>query len=340
MGRKDKQYSRTLKEQIYDRLTSMLHAGEGQSKKVLKATDSIDDKIFSYNTYHTYKKHCDYFADYIKQNHPECTTLKASKKYVVEWLQHRTASINIRGEPLSAWTIQTERQALSKLYGIKPDDPQFFTAPRRRRVDIKRSRGSVANDKHFSERNNSELVEFCKGTGCRRNILTRLTGKDLYTRVELIEELNTTKDVKRQSQINDALSLFPDKEYFLYHSKDKGGKCRFAPIIGEHTDEIVARMQATAPNERVWLHISKHADVHGYRGDYASALYKDYARPIKDIPYDRYHSGLKLFYQSEVYVCRKDEAGKKLDRLAMQKCTKALGHNRLDVIANNYIRGL
>ena len=45
-------------------------------------------------------------------------------------------------------------------------------------------------------------------------------------------------------------------------------------------------------------------------------------------------------YQSQVYACRKDEAGKKLDKAAMLVCSKALGHNRIDVVANNYIRGL
>ena len=45
-------------------------------------------------------------------------------------------------------------------------------------------------------------------------------------------------------------------------------------------------------------------------------------------------------YQSEVYVCRKDEAGKKLDKAAMLICSKALGHNRINVVADNYIRNL
>lgn len=45
-------------------------------------------------------------------------------------------------------------------------------------------------------------------------------------------------------------------------------------------------------------------------------------------------------YQSEVYICRKDEAGRKLDKAAMLVCSKALGHNRISVVADNYIRGL
>lgn len=340
MGRKNKNYSRSLREQVCENLTEMLHAGEGCSKKEAVKDGTVQNKIFSYSTYHTYKKHCLYFVDYIKRVHPECTTLKAAKKYIKEWLQYRTDSKNLKGETLSAWTIQTERQALSKLYGIKPDDAQFFDAPQRKRRDIKRSRITVNNDKHFSEKNNVEFVEFCKGTGCRRNVMEKLEGRDLYTREELMEKILMCVSEKEKYEITEALELFPDKQYFIHHRKDKGGRSRYAPIIGLNLEAIVKRMKATEENEKVWKNVFKHADIHGYRSDYATELYKEYARDIKDIPYDKFHNGIKQWYQSEVYVCRDDEAGKKLDRLAMLKCSKALGHNRLEVVANNYIRGL
>ena len=99
-------------------------------------------------------------------------------------------------------------------------------------------------------------------------------------------------------------------------------------------------MKNTLPDEKVWQHVHKSADIHSYRGDYATAIYKDFARPIEKIPYDRVNRGTGRKYQSEVYTCRKDEAGRKLDKAAMLVCSKALGHNRIEVVANNYIRGL
>lgn len=69
-------------------------------------------------------------------------------------------------------------------------------------------------------------------------------------------------------------------------------------------------------------------------------MYKAHARPIEEIPYDRMNKGSGRKYQSEVYICRKDEAGRKLDKAAMLVCSKALGHNRISVVADNYIRGL
>ena len=90
----------------------------------------------------------------------------------------------------------------------------------------------------------------------------------------------------------------------------------------------------------MWQHVHQSADIHGYRAEYATAIYKAHARPIDQIPYDRVNKGTGHRYQSQVYTCRKDEAGRKLDKAAMLLCSKALGHNRLEVVANNYIRDL
>ena len=86
--------------------------------------------------------------------------------------------------------------------------------------------------------------------------------------------------------------------------------------------------------------VNANADIHAYRGDYATTIYKAHARAIEDIPFDRVNKGTGKRFQSEVYVCRKDEAGKRLDKAAMLICSKALGHNRIEVVANNYIRAL
>ena len=348
MGYKDKKYQRDLTQQINDRLTRMLHAGEGRSKKDDIANGESDRRIYSYATYQSYYKHCKYFAHWVKNRHPECKKLKKAKKYVNAWLKERVDKRNKNGEPLSAWTITLEREALGKLFGIKPDDPDFFQAPARHREYIKRSRGDAVRDKHFSEKNNDEFIKFCRGTGCRRNILKKLQGRDLFYREDLLRvraELQaitdpTVSDLMHLDVIKDALEFFPDQEYFLHHRTDKGGRERFAPIIGPNADKIVERMRATAPNAKVWLNVPGNADVHGYRAEYATTIYKMYARPIEQIPYDEVNDGSGKPYQSKVYVCRKDEKGKKLDKKAMEIVSKALGHNRIEIVANNYLRGI
>lgn len=348
MGRNNKKYHKDLKEQIYILLTKMLHAGEGTSKKKAIADGSVREKIFSYNTYKSYWRHCKIFANFVKERHPDCTTIRSAKKYVNEWLQSRVDNGGINGKPLSAWTIVLERQALGKLYGIRPDDPDYFQAPKRQRVDIKRSRGEVKSDKNFSELNNEEFVSFARSTGCRRNVMKKLEGRDFFPRYRILEEIKSLKskemltetESKYLEMLKEGLATFPDQAYFLLHRSDKGGKSRIAPIIGTSTDKIIARMMATAPYEKVWKCVPSHADIHNYRSIYATAIYRMYARPIEKIPYDKIHKGLKTKYQSEVYVYRKDELGKRLDKVAMLKVSKALGHNRLDVVAIHYLRGL
>lgn len=340
MGRRNKAYHKDLHQQAYDRLTGMQAFGESKKQAVADGTEK--DKIFSFSTYKAYWKHIKYFTKYIREKHPECTTLKSAKKYVNEWLQART------DQGLSAWTIQLEAKAMGKLYGISPDDENYFKPPKRNREDIKRSRGVRVRDKHFSKTNNDELIRFCKGTGLRRRELAELRGKDLVTREKIEAEISwlesrppaelTPVDTKRLEMLQDT-RLF-EGDYFTHVRSGKGGRERLSPIIGPDSAQIIERMQNTPDEEKVWQHVHQSADIHGYRAEYATAMYKAHARPIEEIPYDRVNKGTGRKYQSEVYTCRKDEAGRKLDKAAMLVCSKALGHNRISVVADNYIRGL
>lgn len=340
MGRRNKAYSKDLHQQAYDRLKGMQAFGESKKEAVDNGTEK--EKIFSFNTYKSYWKHTKYFIKYVRENHPECTTLKSAKKYVNEWLQARV------DQGLSAWTIQLEAKAMGKLYGISPDDEKYFKPPKRNREDIKRSRGDRVRDKHFSKTNNDELIKFCKGTGLRRAELGELRGKDLVTREQIEAEISllesrppaelTPTVIKHLRMLQDA-RLFKG-EYFTHVRSGKGGRERLSPIIGPNAAQIIERIQNTPSEEKVWQHIHQSADIHGYRAEYATAMYKAHARNIEEIPYDRVNRGTGRKYQSEVYTCRKDEAGRKLDKAAMLVCSKALGHNRIEVVANNYIRGL
>ena len=347
MGRKNHKYKKSLHQQAYDRLTSM--QAFGSSKKKAKEDGTMRDKIFSYATYETYKKHCNYYLHWLR----EVTTLKAAKKYAGEWLAQRANQIGKNGRSLSAWTIHTEAAAIAKLFGIDKADLNRFIPPKRERTRIERSRITTQKDRHFSVTNNAELISFCRGTGCRRNVLERLEGRDWWTRDRMQKQLNELTELAKARKLSDkektlvenlrtALHTFPGEEDFLHHRRDKGGKDRFAPIIGpqKEKNEIIRRLKETPEEEKVWTHVSSAADVHGYRSDYASRMYRKYARDIRDIPFDRTNRGNGRRYQSEVYHCRKDERGRKLDRKAMLTCSIALGHNRVSVVAEHYLRGI
>ena len=249
---------------------------------------------------------------------------------------------------LSAWTVQLEAKALGKLYGITPDDENYFNPPKRNREDIKRSRSDCVRDKHFSVTNNDELIKFCKGTGLRRSELSTLKGGDLVSKeaiekeiahLEAIPEQERTQAESKRMGILQDTRLF-DSRYYIHVRNGKGGRERISPIIGKNAVQIVERIQNTPQDEKVWQHVHQCADIHSYRAEYATDIYRAHARPIEEIPYDRVNKGTGRKFQSDVYTCRKDESGKKLDKKAMLICSKALGHNRIEVVANNYIRGL
>lgn len=329
MGRKS-YFKQNLTEQADTKLRSMLSIGE--SKKADKQNDvDTSQKIYSWSTFRTYKKQVLAYVRWLKKEHPEIKSLKKARKYVSDFLAKQEE------KNLSAWTIHTQAKALGKLYNIKPTDKDFYICPQRERKDIKRSRTDAIRDKHFSTTNNDELIKFCKGTGLRRTELTELRGGCLISKSQLQPWLNKNPNPARAKLVADALR-FKHSDYFIL-VRGKGGKYRFAPIIGENRANIVDRIAHTPKGEKVWQYVNTNADIHSYRSDYATTLYKAYARPIESIPYDRVDT-LGRKRQSEVYICRKDEKGKKLDRVAMETASKALGHNRVVVIANNYLRGL
>lgn len=268
MGRRNKSYSKDLHQQAYERLNSMQAFGE--SRRAAKSEGADRDKIFSFNTYKSYWKHTKYFIKYIKEHHSECTTLKKARKYVGEWLQDGVD----RG--LSAWTIGVQRSAMGKLYGIAPDDEDFFKAPKKQRENIKRSRGVRVRDKHFSKTNNDGLIKFCQGTGLRRKELQELRGKDLMTRAQIEAEISELKKLlpaeltpdaeKRLGMLKDALMFRED--YFTHVRNGKGGRERVSPIVGPNIEQIVERIRNTPAEEKVWQHVHQSADIHGYKDGY------------------------------------------------------------------------
>ena len=266
--------------------------------------------------------------------------MKRARKYAREWLE------SLEGK-YSAYTIQTRAKGIGKYYCITPTDPDYYEPPVRHREDITRSRQRTKTDDHFSELKNEPLIHFCEHTGLRREGIESIKKEDLYTREKMVSEAERIKAVDERKRTEDEnifldcyerTELFRDSFKYFIMVCEKGGKWRFTPVIGSDDDvkRIVERFDSTAPGHRVWKKISKNIDLHSFRADYAAALYRQFARPIDQIPYDAINRGSGRLYQSEVYICRTDEKGKKLDKKAMLIVEKALGHETLHTFASHY----
>lgn len=266
------------------------------------------DGIYSWDTYRSYVKHCNYFAAWCKESHG-CRTLEQCRPYVDEWLATRS--------DLSPYTQKLEAASLAKLYGCSTTD--FAPTASRNRDDITRSRGQKKWDYHFSEENHQDFVDFCRGTGLRRAELSALTG--------------------------DSLVYLEGKPFVHVTAGSKGGRERYAPIVGD-VDKIVSMLVAAGAG-KVFDKVPCGADVHGYRSEYATEIYTSLARDYqtcKATPFwNKEHSNGKGkpkggFDRDSVYHMRGSHKGEWLDKEAMLAASEALGHNRISVVGEHYIR--
>ena len=199
---------------------------------------------------------------------------------------------------LSPSTIKTDISAICKLFRIHSEDLNKNT-PSRHREDITRSRGYNPEDHKVHYKKNKRIIDFTRGTGLRRHELKKALVKDVY-----------------------------EKDGSLYiHTVGKGGRPREALINPDFEDHIKSCIKGLNKNERIFQdkEIKNKIELHYYRAEYACLLYKKFARDVKDIP------------KKERYICRADKAGVIYDKVAMLKVSQNLGHNRINVIASNYL---
>lgn len=206
----------------------------------------------------------------------------------------------------SAWSQKTALSAMRKLYGA--DSLKDVQTASRSRDTISRSRQkSDYTEHHYSEAKHTADTDLMAHLGLRRSEYPQLRG-GMVTQKE-------------------------DGHYYVCGIHGKGGKLRDVRILGDDSATI-ARIQATPAGEAVIPHISAACPVHAIRAEYACNLYKEIARPITpdgqaplsgDCP------------KGELYYCRNDKQGTVYDRSAMKVVSESMGHNRVSVIAENYL---
>src|SRR5262249_41215119 len=140
-----------------------------------------------------------------------------------------------------------------------------------------------AMDKKFSVERNRDLVDFCRATGLRRRELRVLRVDRVYR---------------------------ADGRLMVFVEQGKGGRPRTVPVLRALENRVLGIIEGKKPDQLVIECIPVRADIHGYRREYANAIYEEWAG-------------------------RKYDARDK-DRDVMLVVSAALGHNRQDVISRNY----
>ena len=270
-----------------------------------KFGDTVEG-IYSIKTKENYRQVLNEFTHFCtekKGESPRADLQKLIKKYGMEYLEMRDEN------GYSKSTISRDRSALNKV----ACDHKIEYKVERSIHQISRSRNNNnKTNNHFNEKINSDLVSFAKGTGGRRSDLANLRKEDF--------------------------KIIDDRLYVNF-KKSKGGKDRISPVLDKYAETIINRLDLTAPGERVFSRIHKHADIHSYRRDYAQELYKSVIndKDLKSTLINKYPLRNESV-KSKYYTTRGQDNvfhGKRSDIYII---TQALGHNRLDVAVNHYLR--
>lgn len=276
----------------------------GESKYEAKKAGTMKDGIYSYDTARAYNKACQAFAEYVREQAPmgRHTTLEEARAYARGFISREIE------QGKSPYTVKLERAALGKLYGCK--GTEFGEVPNRSRDSITRSRERVI----ISEKTGKEILNPRTRAGHfseKNNAAVVSFAKSTGLRRSELEALKG--DQLRLTENGYAIAV-----------KGKGGRERLAPVRGD-VNAVVERMRA-AGSSRVFEKVPAAMDVHHYRSVYASELYKEHARAKDEIPRDKR------------YCCRGELKGTWYDRDAMKYVSEALGHSRVSVIAEHYLR--
>jgi integrase len=196
-------------------------------------------------------------------------------------------------EGKSPYTLHSLRSALRLFFGERLL-AESITLPPRRREEIRRSRGPVAQDRQFQPANWQREIQFLESCGLRRSEALTLR----------VGDVNARSDGR--------------VDIFVY--RGKGGRSRLVPVLPGREEAVLAFVRGrTDPDARVFVRLPSRLDVHALRRSYAQQFY-------------RHLSGREL--PSPVGKLRPED----YDREAARAVSRALGHNRLDVVLTHYLR--
>lgn len=312
--------AKTYKHLVKDKLISLQRYGQSRHKAKealekeyrdkgqIKPFEKAVEGIYSFNTYKTYLKHGYHFVEWCIKN-KGCKTygknLDELRQYAPEYLQAREA------EGLSLYSLKSEKSALGKIFG---EEIPYKFKEQRKVINITRSRGKAVRDTHFSPEKNQELVIIAKATGGRREDISKLTPQSFIT------------DHKGR--------------LWVIFSQSKGGRNRISPVLPQYTEAVKNIIKSKSDDDKpIFDRINTNADIHSYRREYAQSLYNAVANDHE------YRDDLLGMYPSrkekakgDFYYSHTKELPFKGRRDDIYIVTQALGHNRLEVTVNHYLK--
>ena len=266
------------------------------------------DTIHSIKTREAYQEHCTHFIEYCQNElgKGKYTPLEKLEQYAKDYLAMREE------QGKSLYTLKAEKAALGKLYGHEIDY-KFNQARTIERITRSRDVKENKMDKHFSEKRNKDLIAICKGTGGRREDIGKLTPQNFFT--------------------DDKGGLWVKFE------QSKGGRDRVAPVLPDYQEQIKAIIQAKEPHEKLFDKVHGGADIHAYRRDYAQSLYRLVCEDsVRQREYASHYAERPKGVYDTYYARGERETAFRGLKDNLYIVSQALGHNRLSVTVNHYLK--
>ena len=225
---------------------------------------------------------------------------------------------------LAPSTIARTTSALAKLYRCRAYEIHN-ARPERRYAEFTRCRGYSEDDYAKDLEKYGVITEVCRMIGVRRVELRHIYPECF--REDAYGKLYVHLDGRAQ------------------HCK--GGRSRDVVILDCNQQRMREILKGFVPGKLMFPKVPSHLNVHAIRAFYAMDYYDAIARPIESIPGDE---RIKLKHPKTdkrrpnqvrdtapaIYQRRSD--GRQFDRKALLIVTESLGHDRENVIVQNYYR--
>jgi integrase len=285
-----------INNQLQHKISEITHLGQSKKEAQAEAREiyikehgnlqgyniSKTYSIRSINTAIAYRKSCEQFAIWLKNEKSTNKINLVTRELVGEYMKHR------QDKGLSAWTLKKDLAAINKIFDFNLTSKEL-DLKERKLTNIKRSRSGPDKSRPGLIKKCREQIYLINACGCRRESVTKVKYNDI-----IFDENNIAIKI---------------------HLTEKGGKHRLAPILDSHKKEFTSMIQKYENNySNIFNDFDSHVEAHYYRHLYAKGLYNELCEKI--LPTTELYKG----YRVEV----------------LKEVSKALGHNRLNVVVNNY----
>ncbi len=269
-------------------------------------TKNYVEGIFSFKTMESYCQTAKEFSVWAS-NHGCKKASDISRELAGQYLKERQAN----GK--SAWTVSKDMSALNKIFNYNLSKAELGLK-NRSLTDITRSRNETSNDNRSFSKYNDQIT-FAKGTVCRRQSVTKVRLEDCVRNAE--------------------------GKVVAVKLTEKGGKTRVAPVLNEYKDKVteVINKHISGEGKPLFNTYDSHIDNHAFRSQYATALmYQLESERAAMVALCGGDFDPRSLVNLRGKDAETDAPYREHDRDICGMVSGALGHNRLEIVFQNYLR--